>query len=84
MKPPEIDQTILQILGLPNVVPESPEQIALALEYYRQGMDFANALHLVANPQLEQFYTFDKAFAKKAKYISPDVILVSEDKSELF
>ena len=45
LKPAEIYKAILQILGLPNVVPEFPEQIALALEYYRQGMDFADALN---------------------------------------
>lgn len=76
LKPPEILKGLLQILGLPNVVPESPEQIALALEYYRQGMDFADALHLVAHSEIKQFYTFDQAFVKKAKHILPEVTLV--------
>jgi predicted nucleic-acid-binding protein len=76
LKPPEIFKGLLQILGLPNVVPESPEQIALALEYYRQGMDFADALHLVAHSEIKQFYTFDQAFVKKAKHILPEVTLV--------
>jgi len=76
LKPPEIDKAIRQILGLPNVVPESPEQIALALEYYRQGMDFADALHLVANSEIKQFYTFDQIFVKKAENILPEVTLV--------
>jgi predicted nucleic-acid-binding protein len=66
IKPDEIYKAMLQILGLPNVVPETPEQIALALEYYRQGMDFADALHSVAHSEIEQFYTFDKAFVKKS------------------
>jgi len=76
LKPPEIDKAMLQILGLPNVVPESPEQIGLALEYYRKGMDFADALHLVANPKIDKFYTFDKVFVKKAEKILPEVTLV--------
>ncbi|MDM8564718.1 type II toxin-antitoxin system VapC family toxin [Candidatus Halobeggiatoa sp. HSG11] len=77
-KPSEIDKAILQILGLPNVVPEFPEQIALALKYYRQGMDFADALHLVANFEIKHFYTFDKAFVKKTKNILPNVTLVKK------
>jgi len=77
-KPPEIDKAMLQILGLPNVVPEFPEQIALALEYYRQGMDFADALHLVANSEVKQFYTFDNAFVKKAENVLPRVTLVKK------
>jgi len=76
LKPPEILKGLLQILGLPNIVPESPEQIALALEYYRQGMDFADALHLVAHSEIKQFYTFDQAFVKKAKPFLPEVTLV--------
>ncbi len=77
-KPPEIDKAMLQILGLPNVVPESPEQIALALEYYRQGMDFSDALHLVAHSEIKQFYTFDRAFVKKAENVLPKVTLVKK------
>ena len=77
-KPPEIDKAMLQILGLPNVVPESPEQIALALEYYRQSMDFADALHLVAHSEIKQFYTFDRAFVKKAENVLPKVTLVKK------
>ena len=76
LKPAEIYKAILQILGLPNVVPEFPEQIALALEYYRQGMDFADALHLVANSEIKQFYTFDQVFVKKAENVLPEVTLV--------
>lgn len=77
-KLPEIEKGMLQILGLLNVVPEFSEQIALALEYYRQGMDFADALHLVANSEIKQFYTFDNAFVKKAKNILPKVTLVKK------
>jgi predicted nucleic-acid-binding protein len=77
-KPPEIHKAMLQILGLPNIVPEFPEQIALALEYYRQGMDFADALHLVANSEVKQFYTFDNAFVKKAENVLPKVTLVKK------
>jgi len=75
-KPHEINKGLLQILGLPTVVSESPEQVALALEYYRNGMDFADALHLVSNSETKQFYTFDHAFVKKAENILPKVILL--------
>jgi len=76
LKRSEIEKSILQILGLPNIVPESPEQIALALQYYQQDMDFADALHLAANSKVKRFYTFDKIFSKKAENILPKVTLV--------
>ena len=75
-KPLEIHKAILQILGLPNIIVESPEQIALALEYYKQGMDFADALHLVAHSGVGQLYTFDRAFVKRARNLLPEVILL--------
>ena len=59
-------RALLQILGLANVVVETPAQIALALEQHRHGLDFADALHL-AGADYERFYTFDAGFANRGK-----------------
>ena len=58
---------LLQILGLPNVIPERAEEIASALKYYQQGMDFADALHLASSQVAEKFVTFDRRFVKAGK-----------------
>ena len=62
-----IEQAILQILGLPNVQPETPDQVATALDLYRGGLDFADALHLAGSGNVESFYTFDEKFVKAAR-----------------
>jgi len=59
-------RALLQILGLSNVVAEAPEQVALALEYHQQGLDFADALHLTS-ANYDVFHTFDASFAKLGK-----------------
>ncbi len=81
LTPSEIHQAMLQILGLPNVMPEDAEQVAEALEYYQRGMDFADALHLVTNFQVQRFYTFDKNFAKRARETLPVVTLLGKPKN---
>lgn len=58
-----VDKALRQILGLPNVRAEAPEQVAGALELYQAGFDFADALHLRCSGEVEAFFTFDQAFA---------------------
>jgi len=70
-----IEQAMLQILGLPNVQPENPEQIANAIEYYRNGLDFADALHLAGSGAVETFYTFDEKFIKGARNFEINVVV---------
>jgi predicted nucleic-acid-binding protein len=54
------------VAGLPNVILEAPAQIALALEWFERGMDFADALHLASSMEAGRWATFDKKFASKA------------------
>jgi predicted nucleic-acid-binding protein len=61
-----IHQAILDLLGLPNALTEQLGEIVLALTHYQQGMNFADALHLVSSQPAERFYTFDKTFIKIA------------------
>jgi len=61
-----IQRALLHILGLPSVVVEEPEQIARALDYYGHGLDFADALHLVAAPEDCRLHTFDRKLVKSA------------------
>lgn len=56
--------------GLPNVTVEDAALAAKALGWAAQGMDFADALHLVKAHGCEAFVSFDRRFAKAAKALS--------------
>ena len=64
--PAQISAALGAFAGLPNVRVESAESISLALDWYRQGLDLADALHLASSAACSAFVTFDKAFAKAA------------------
>jgi predicted nucleic-acid-binding protein len=65
--PGEIADVLQDILRIPTVVPESSDTCA-AVAWYRDGMDFADALHLAgATARCEKLATFDATFARKAR-----------------
>jgi predicted nucleic-acid-binding protein len=68
-----IIRALRQILGLPNVQVEMPDQLKKAIDYYEKGLDFADALHLVSSPEGVSFYTFDIAFIKRARSLKASV-----------
>ncbi|MFT4178446.1 MAG: type II toxin-antitoxin system VapC family toxin [Thermomonas sp.] len=63
----EVADVVEAILLMPPVVPETahtPETVA----WYRNGMDFADAVHLAgAASRCEKLATFDASFIRKAK-----------------
>jgi len=65
-----INGALVNLLGLPNVRVTRPELIAKALEWHRQGLDFADALHLAASQGHECFMTFDAKLVRKAGKLS--------------
>jgi predicted nucleic-acid-binding protein len=56
--------------GLPRVTLEDPASAAKALEWMRQGMDFADALHLARATGCEAFVSFDRQLAAVANTVS--------------
>lgn len=65
-----IHSGLAAFVALDNVGVESPLRIANALDWFAQGMDFADALHLATSDDCDAFATFDRklaAAAKKAK-----------------
>lgn len=66
-KPDEIRQALTKLLGLANVHVNNPENLYKVLRLYDKGLDFADAMHLVANNRYDTFLTFDKAFLRRAK-----------------
>jgi predicted nucleic-acid-binding protein len=60
-------KAMLHILGLPVVSVEQPGQVAQALDWYRDGLDFADALHVAGCGEVESFHSFDTDFVRKGK-----------------
>lgn len=72
-KPADIHRSLLHILGLPMVIAESASQVAAALDYFAQGYDFADAMHLACSDTAQAVYTFDEQFIRKGKHAVPPV-----------
>lgn len=60
-----IHQGLVRLLGLPNVSVGNAAKINNALEWHKNGMDFAEALHLAESGHCERLVTFDKKFISK-------------------
>ncbi|MGO9421388.1 type II toxin-antitoxin system VapC family toxin [Roseiarcus sp.] len=56
-------------LRLPRVAAQERAAAVAALDWARQGMDFADALHLATSSECEAFASFDRALAKAAARI---------------
>jgi hypothetical protein len=55
------------LVALTGLTVENHEQIETALEWYRDGIDFPDALHLAASASCEELLTFDdRGYARKA------------------
>ena len=70
----QIGEFLLAVLDTSNTVVEDRQQVERSMEWYRQGADFADALHLAAAENCV-FHTFDKKFCKAARKAksAPDV-----------
>ncbi len=71
----EIVQALQMLMGLPNFKPKAFEAICHAVDWYKGGMDFGDALHLALSAGDDTFITFDRALEKAAaqKNVSPKV-----------
>lgn len=63
----KIHELFMCVLGLENVRVAQPFAVHDALSWFRDGMDFADALHLAGCGHCEKLATFDRAFVKSAK-----------------
>ncbi len=64
---PDVLDALEAFSGLPQVQCQDPDQVAKALAWARQGMDFADALHLAAAQSIESFVTFDQQLVTVAE-----------------
>jgi len=63
----EIAKGLRLLFGLPNFKPKQFEALCYALQWFEQGMDFGDALHLAQSTDEEGFCTFDKPLGKLAE-----------------
>jgi predicted nucleic-acid-binding protein len=63
----EIVSALRHVLGLPNMRLPNETVLYRAVQWFEQGLDFADALHLALSPATATLMTFDKDFANKAK-----------------
>ena len=71
-------RVVKHLLGLPNVSVEEWPRIADALAWHTEGLDFADALHLLASSHCAEFVSFDdRRFARRAKRlgVKPAVVV---------
>ncbi len=71
-------RVVNHLLGLPNVRVEEWSRISDALAWHAEGLDFADALHLLASSHCTEFMSFDdRRFARRAKRLglTPTVVV---------
>jgi predicted nucleic-acid-binding protein len=68
---------IAKLLGLPGVEAEDSATAGEALDWYAQGLDFADALHLASSGRAEAFATFDRALRRRARAVMGTIRVVA-------
>jgi predicted nucleic-acid-binding protein len=74
----DIAPALDHLLGMAHVTVERWEAVEDAVELYRQGLDFADSLHLCCSASCERFYSFDdRKFVRRARRLNltPEVSL---------
>jgi predicted nucleic acid-binding protein len=76
--PGEVASAFLGVAGLSNVTVESPGVLMEAISAHREGLDFADALHVAgaAEANLSAFATFDEDLRRRSGAIGRQVRIV--------
>lgn len=69
----DIHTFLAQLLETTNVSVEDEAQVAAALDWYAEGSDFADALHLARTQSRGVMLTFDAAFCKPAQRVGTKI-----------
>ena len=70
LEPGQINEAFSKLFGLPNVHLRDATEVALAIEWHENGIDFADALHLAQSRHCQQMLTFDRRFVNRSKQIT--------------
>lgn len=71
-----ISSTVQKILTTDNFTIEDSAAIEQSLQWYQQGMDFADALHLASSLHADKFASFDKKLRNKALSLKTNITLI--------
>ena len=64
----KVIECLAHLVALPGVTVEDRDEIEAALSYCRNGVDFADALHLAASKSCSELLTFDdRGYARRAR-----------------
>ena len=64
----KVIQCLEHLIALPGITVEHRDQIEMALSHCRNGIDFADALHLAASQACSELLTFDDlGYARRAR-----------------
>ena len=66
LDPLPVTRALEGLIALPNVRCEDETIVRRALDWKREGMDFADALHLASSRRVTRFATFDRQMIKAA------------------
>jgi predicted nucleic-acid-binding protein len=64
-----IADAFVALIALPNLVCEDADAVVSAIQWMRNGLDFADALHLASARPAGRFATFDHKLAKRGAEI---------------
>ena len=72
----EIAAALRHVLGMPNMRVANEAALYRAVQWFEQGMDFADALHLGLSPATATMATFDRDFVTRARRIEAFPVVV--------
>jgi len=64
--PESLAGALRALVGLGTIFLEDEVAVAKALDWFKEGLDFADALHLASAGTSKQFATFDRKVARQA------------------
>jgi predicted nucleic-acid-binding protein len=65
--PESLASALRALGGLPTIFLEDEVAVAKALDWFKEGLDFADALHLASAGNAKEFATFDRKLARQAR-----------------
>lgn len=77
LAPKKIAGALSAMVALPQIRCEDMATVIEALECLRQGLDFADALHVASSRMAERFCTFDRALVRRARAVVTDSIVTA-------
>ncbi len=64
----KVIECLAHLIALPGITDEDRDEIEAALSHCRNGIDFADALHLAVSKACSELLTFDdRGFARRAR-----------------